>query len=165
MLAARAVAPADALDARVLVCVVTEEAKTSSSREGMARTATESPYWAAWLDAEARIFEDMLRALAAGDLSTVGDLTERSALAMHAVAMSAGVVYFRGVTLDLMRAVRELRAGGARAYATSDAGPHVKVLVGSGDALRARAVLEAVPGVLRVIESRPGAAARIVEAG
>lgn len=165
VLGAHQVAPADALDARVLVCVVTEEAKTSSSRDGMARTATESPYWNSWLEYAARNFEEMKAALLAGDLSTVGELTERSALAMHAVAMSAGVVYFRGITLELMNVVKGLRAGGARAYATSDAGPHVKVLVAGSDALRARAVLEAVPGVLRVIEARPGPGGRVVEVG
>jgi mevalonate pyrophosphate decarboxylase len=63
-----------------------------------------------------------------------------------------------------MEAVRELRKSGARAWATSDAGPHVKVLVSSKDALRSRAVLEALPGVLRVIESKPGGPARVVEA-
>jgi diphosphomevalonate decarboxylase len=84
---------------------------------------------------------------------------------MHACAMSAGVIYMKGITLELMNAVRELRSGGARAWATSDAGPHVKVLVAGDDAMRARAVLEAVPGVLRVIESRPGGPARVVEAG
>jgi diphosphomevalonate decarboxylase len=163
ILSARQLAPETALDVRVLACVVTESAKTSSSRDGMAKTAKESPYFSAWIGAEHRFFEEMKRALLASDLDRVGELTEQSTLAMHACAMSAGVVYVRGITLELFDAVRELRKGGAHAWATSDAGPHVKVLVSSKDAMRSRAVLEAVPGVLRVIESKPGGPARVVE--
>ena len=164
LLAARAVAPRDQLDAVVLVFVVTEEKKATPSREGMALTAAKSPYYRAWLDSSARTFESMCGALAARDLGRVGELTEASTLAMHAVAMSAGVIYVRGVTLDLFARVRELRSAGAAAWATSDAGPHVKVLVGTSDAPRVRAALEATPGVARVIEARPGAGARVVEA-
>jgi diphosphomevalonate decarboxylase len=163
VLAARAVAPPDALDLVVLVCVVTEEKKSSSSREGMARTAARSPYWEAWLASAARNFAAMKEALAARDLARVGELTEESALAMHAVAMSAGVVYLRGTTLDLMARVRELRAAGVGAWATSDAGPHVKVVTATSDAAAARAALEATPGVKRVIEAQPGPGARVVE--
>jgi diphosphomevalonate decarboxylase len=161
VLAARTVASQDAIDVRVLVCVVTEERKPASSREGMALTAERSPYHAAWLAEAPRIFGEMKLALASGDVPRVGELVERSALAMHASAMAAGVFYMRGVTLDLFARVRQLRAQGAMAYATSDAGPHVKVLVPTSDAAAVRAALEAVPGVLRVVETRPGRGAHI----
>ncbi|HEY1956625.1 MAG TPA: diphosphomevalonate decarboxylase [Polyangiaceae bacterium] len=163
VLAARCVAPEDALDALVLVCVVTDAKKDASSRDGMAESARKSPYWDAWLASAPRNFAEMKSALEARDLRRVGELGEASALAMHAVAMAAGVVYVRGTTLELMARVRSLRADGAAAYATSDAGPHVKVLVASADAPAVRAVLEAMPGVLRVIEARPGPGAVVVE--
>ncbi len=162
MLTARTIAPCDALDVRVLVCVVTEEKKALSSREAMARTAERSPYYSAWLAEAARIFGEMKRALADGDLPRLGELVERSTLAMHSSAMAAGVIFVRGVTLELYARVCALREEGAVAYATSDAGPHVKVLVATEDAPSVRAALEAVNGVLRVIEARPGAGARIV---
>ncbi len=163
VLAARTIAPSDALDVRVLVCVVTEEKKSSSSRDAMAKTAAESAYYDAWLGDAAKTFSAMKEALAARDLARVGALTEHSALAMHAVAMSAGVVYMRDVTLALYKTVADLRARGARAYATSDAGPHVKVLVQTSDAQRVRSELEGVGNVLRVIEARIGGPAKIVE--
>ena len=163
VLGARQVAPEDQLDAVVLVCVVTDAKKDASSRDGMAESARISPYWEAWLASAPRNFAEMKTALAARDLRRVGELGEASALAMHALAMSAGVIYMRGMTIELMSRVRALRADGAAAYATSDAGPHVKVLVSTADAPAVRAVLEAIPGVLRVIEARPGPAAKIVE--
>ncbi len=165
VLGARVVAKADALDVRVLVCVVTEDKKASSSREGMSQTAAQSPYYTSWVLEAPRMFDEMKLALAQRDLARVGALVERSALAMHACAFAAGVIYVRAVTLELFEHVRALRKAGASAYATSDAGPHVKVLVATRDASEVRTTLAKVPGVLRVIEARPGPAARAFEEG
>jgi diphosphomevalonate decarboxylase len=161
---ARLVAPADHLPLAVLVCVTTEAAKTVGSSEGMRLTMARSPYAQAWLEQAPRLHGRLRDALLARDFDRVGELAEASALAMHASAIAAGVVYWNGATLEALSAVRALRAGGASAYATIDAGPHVKVLVRPGDAAAVRANLEGVPGVRRVIEARPGPGARI-EAG
>jgi diphosphomevalonate decarboxylase len=82
---------------------------------------------------------------------------------MHASAIAAGIVYWNGGTLEALQAVRALREGGLPAYASIDAGPHVKVLVRPEDATQARKTLESVPGVKRVIEARPGEGARLLE--
>jgi diphosphomevalonate decarboxylase len=157
---ARPVAPADHLDLVVLVCVTTEAAKDVSSRDGMRVTAEKSPYYAAWLSAAPRIHDALRDALLARDFEQVGALAEESALAMHASALAAGVVYVSGATLEALSAVRALRQGGVAAYATMDAGPHVKCLVREPDVAAARARLEQVPGVLRVLSTRPGPGAR-----
>jgi diphosphomevalonate decarboxylase len=159
---ARPCAPKDALPLRVLVCVATEEAKKVASTDGMTRTANESPYYAAWLDTAPRLHEALRAALLRGDFSEVGSLAERSALAMHASAFAAGVVYVKGVTLEALEAVRGLRAKGIEAYATMDAGPHVKVLVREQDVARVREAMASVDGVLRVIDTAPGDGARVV---
>lgn len=155
------VAPEDALPLRVLVCVVTEDAKDVSSTAGMQATRAESPYYAAWLEDAPKSFAAIRAAVLAGDLERTCALAERSALAMHASAMAAGVVYFRGTTLDVYRRVRELRAAGRLAFATMDAGPHVKVLTSEAEADALAADLAGVPGVLRVITARPGPGARV----
>ncbi len=160
--ASRQVAPPDALDLRVLVAVTSEEAKSVSSTEGMLRTSRESPYYVAWLVEAPRIHAALRMALLAGDFERLGELAERSALAMHASAMAAGVVFVSGATLAALAEVQAMRAAGIAAYATMDAGPHLKCLVRSADAAAARARLLAVPGVLRVIEASPGDGAREV---
>jgi diphosphomevalonate decarboxylase len=162
-LAARPVAPGDHLPMRILVCVATEGAKSIGSTEGMKATATASPYHAAWLSEGPRVFRAMKEALAAGDFTAVGELAERSALAMHANAIAAGMVYFSGVTIEALGAVRALRARGTPVYATIDAGPHVKVVCRPEDAALAGTWMRAVPGVLRVIECEPGEGARLLE--
>lgn len=154
----RVVAPGSALDLRVLVCVTQEGEKAISSTEAMKRTAAESPYYAAWLEEAPKIHREIVAALGRGDFDAVGALAQRSALAMHACAMAAGIVFFKDATLA---ALAEVRALGA--YATMDAGPHVKCLVRGKDAEAARARLEKVSGVLRVIVARPGDGARIEE--
>lgn len=162
---ARPVATKESFPLRVLVCVATEEAKKVASTEGMTTTAATSPYYAAWLEEAPRVHERLRSALLADDFSSVGALAESSALMMHASALAAGVVYVKGVTLDVLATVRELRAKGTEAYATMDAGPHVKVLVRPADAAKVHDVLAHVPGVLRMLTTEPGDAARVVDEG
>jgi diphosphomevalonate decarboxylase len=158
---ARPLAPASQLPLVVLVCVTAEGPKAVGSTDGMKRTMERSPYARAWLESAPKLHEELKAALLAGDFQGVGERAEASALAMHASAMAAGIVYWNGATLEALAAVRVLRDGGLPAYASIDAGPHVKVLVRPSDAARARAALEAAPGVKRVIEARPGDGARL----
>lgn len=158
----RPVAPPSALDLRVLVCVTTEGQKATSSTEGMLLTQRTSPYYAAWVEDAPRNFAGIRDAILAGDFTKTGELAERSALAMHACAMAAGIVYVSGATLAALAEVRALRADGVEAYATMDAGPHLKCLVRGSDALAAKERLARVPGVLRILETSPGPGAHIV---
>lgn len=160
---ARPVAPPGKLDLTVLVCVTTEGPKAVSSRSGMVETAAKSPYYAAWLETAPRLHHALKEAVLAGDLARTCVLAEESALAMHASAFAAGIVYVSGATLEALAAVRALRSEGLVAYATMDAGPHLKCLVRTADAPRARERLAECPGVLRIIEAVAGEGARLVE--
>ncbi len=168
-LPARPVANGDSLPLRVLVAVTTERTKDTSSTDGMNHTTRTSPYYAAWLALAPEVCARVRAAIVAGDLEALGVAAEESALAMHASALAArpGVLYWIGATVEVIAAVRELRAGGTGAWCTMDAGPHVKVLCAPADAERVGARLGAVAGVLRVLEARPGDGARLVtdEAG
>jgi len=162
VLAARQVASPRHIDLAVLVCVTTDDAKSVSSTSGMLVTQRRSPYFKAWLEDASLLHNGIRDALERRDLHALGELSEASALAMHACAMAAGVVYINGATLDVLAQVRALRARGLGAYATMDAGPHVKVLVSGADAARAMQELTAIPSVLRVLDARPGDGARMV---
>lgn len=157
--AARQVAPPDHLPLRIVVAVATEGAKALGSTEGMIETARSSPYHAPWLAFAPGLHGTLKAALLAGDLARVGELAESSALAMHASCLAAGIVYVKQVTLDVLAEVRALRAAGLAAWASIDAGPHVKVLTSAADRDAVRARIAAVPGVLRTIASEPGPAA------
>jgi diphosphomevalonate decarboxylase len=139
--------------------------KAVSSTEGMRSTARTSPYYPAWVQAAPEIHATLKSALLARDLEGVGHAMERSALLMHA-SMFAGdppLVYFNAATLAVVERVRALRAEGIAAFFTMDAGPHVKVLVAPEDLSRVAAALSKVHGVDRVLETRIGPGARVVE--
>ena len=121
---------------------------------GHARDGDGEPVPRAWLAEAPRIFARDDDGPRAKDFAAVGELAEASALAMHASAIAAGLVYWTGATLEALAAVRALRARGTPAFATIDAGPHVKVLCRPEDAALAGTWMRAVPGVLRVIEAR-----------
>ncbi len=163
VLGAVCVAPSLHLDLAVLVCVTSEHAKALGSTGGMRVTAERSPYYRAWLDEAPQLHERLRSALLARDFEAMGYCAEASALAMHASAIAAGVVYWNAATVDALAAVRGLRAGGLAAFATVDAGPHVKVLTLASDAATVERTMRAVPGVLRVLRTRPGDGARVVE--
>ena len=159
------IAPADHLPLVVVIAVATEAAKGVASTAGMAHTAGTSPYYAAWLAHAPRLFADARAALLARDLPALGEAAEASALAMHASAIAAvpGLVYWTGATVEALATVRRLRAEGVGAWATIDAGPHVKTLCAPDDAPRVRDALAATAGVRRVLEAHPGPGARLVE--
>jgi diphosphomevalonate decarboxylase len=138
--------------------------KSHGSRDAMDHTAATSPFYAAWIALVPRDLVAAEAALVAGDLQALGELAEANALAMHASAIAArpGVVYWQPTTLALLAAVRDLRATGVPAWATMDAGPHVKVLTTADAAPRVAEVLGTVGGVTTMI-SEVGTPAELVE--
>ncbi len=162
-LQAQPLAPAEHWDLRLTVAVTAEGAKDVGSTEGMVRTAATSPLYEGWLRGATPIFEVVREAVLARDLEALGPAIEQSALVMHASAIAAnpGLLYWNGVTVEVMRAVRRLRAEGLGAYFTIDAGPHVKVVSRAADAEAVGRALAAVPGVLHTITARPGPGAHL----
>jgi diphosphomevalonate decarboxylase len=159
--AARQVAPATQLPLVVLVCVTSEAPKAIGSTDGMRQTMEKSPFAQAWLEKAPEMHGKLREALLARDLVRVGELAEASALAMHASAIAAGIVYWNGATIAALATLRQIRAAGTPAWASIDAGPHVKVLTHPSDAARVREAMKSVPGVSRVLEARPGEGARL----
>ena len=150
--------------ARMVIAIVGGGApKQHGSRDAMEHTAATSPMYRAWIELVPRDLEAAEAALAAGDLEGLGAITEANALAMHASAMTARppVVYWRPATLALLEKVRGLRECGVAAWATMDAGPHVKVLTTVDDASSIAMQLRDLDGVTAVTISEPGGAAEV----
>lgn len=152
-------------DARMLIAVAgAGTVKEHSSRDAMEHTAATSPYYAAWLAQVPRDLAAAERALAQHDLAALGALAEANALAMHASAMASrpAIIYWQPATLALLAKVHELRRAGAPAWATMDAGPHVKVLTDAAHVAQLSVELAAVPGCSRVLRSEIGPGAQVV---
>jgi diphosphomevalonate decarboxylase len=149
---------------RMVIAIVGGGApKSYGSRDAMEHCAATSPLYTAWLDQVPRDLATAERALATGDLELLGTIAEANALAMHATALAArpAIVYWQPTTLAVLAAVRELRATGVAAWATMDAGPHVKVLTSVDDASRVASTVGSITGVTDVSISAAGPGATV----
>jgi diphosphomevalonate decarboxylase len=157
-LAASPLAPADHWDIAVVIALASRSRKKTSSRDGMVETARTSPYYPAWLAVAPRYAHDVREGILARDLERVGRAMEASTFAMHASAWAAvpAVRYFAPATATLLDCVDELRGRGVGAWATMDAGPHVKVFCMATDAETVREALASTGGAVDVRIARPG---------
>lgn len=164
-LSATPVAPADHFPLRVVVAVTREGPKPTLSTEGMLHTQRTSPYYPAWVETAPALCARVRAAVLARDIEALGVAAEESALFMHAAAIAArpGLVYWVGATVEVMDEVRRLRKNGTPCYFTIDAGPHVKVLTLAEHEDTVARALSAVPGVTRLLHTKPGPGASLVE--
>lgn len=150
---------------RMVIAIVGDGgAKKHPSRDAMEHCARTSPLYAGWLASVPGDLQAAADAIAARDIRRLGDISESSALCMHAAAMASrpAIVYFRPTTMSCMETVRALRSRGVLAYYTMDAGPHVKVLTTKEHAREVATALARIDGVSRVIESAPGPKAELI---
>jgi diphosphomevalonate decarboxylase len=149
---------------RLVVVRCAEGPKATKSTAGMDHTALTSPYFAAWVDTHQADLDEAQAALRSGDLEKLGEVMEHSTLKMHATTLAArpGFFYFEPTTIAVLREVQALRRSGIGAWATMDAGPHVKVLCRAVDAAAVSAAVSATVGVVGVDVCGPGKAARVL---
>lgn len=166
-LAAEPVATPEHWPLRVVVAVTSEGRKSIGSTDGMLHTVLTSPYYPAWVASAPALFAHIREAILRRDFDALGPAVEQSALLMHAAAIAAapGVLYWTPATVEVLHAVRRLRASGLAAYATIDAGPHVKVVTTPEHEAAIASALREVPGVLRTIETRVGPGPRVLTRG
>ena len=126
----------DAWSLSLIVCQVSRGPKAVSSREGMRRSAETSPFYPAWVERHHEDLSAAKEAVARRSLSELGPLMEHSTFKMHACmwASRPPLRYLRAESIALLDVIEELRGEGFNAWATMDAGPHVKVLCPKGEA-------------------------------
>jgi diphosphomevalonate decarboxylase len=151
-------------DLRLLAVVLEAGEKETSSREGMKRSVETSPFYPVWAsDAEAEVPRAIER-IRDRDLSGLGEIAERNAWRMHAVAISSepALCYFAPATLALVSALAKERKGGLAAWFTLDAGPNPFILTD----VRHQGEVERLArecGAREVTACKPGGDARLSE--
>jgi len=148
----------------VVIAITEHRPKSISSRVGMNHTMATSPYYAAWVEHNEARLGDAAAAVLARDFEKVADLSEASALQMHASAIAAepGVLYWNAATMACLHAIRDLRAQGQGVFFTVDAGPQVKAICLPGVSARVAKALSDLPGILEVHRTRLGPGAEIL---
>ncbi|HSL83739.1 MAG TPA: diphosphomevalonate decarboxylase [Thermoanaerobaculia bacterium] len=151
------IAPASHWDLRCVVALLETGPKDVSSLDGHRRAPT-SPHYSRRLELVPERLAAARRAIQDRDLPALGPLLEREAIELHTVAMTSEppIFYWRPATLDVLAAVRGLRARGVAAWSTMDAGANVHVICPPEDEPRVAAALEAVPGIQGLIRDRVG---------
>jgi diphosphomevalonate decarboxylase len=157
--------PASEWSLRIVIAITDAEPKPVGSTEAMEISRETSPFYARWLEQQSDDLAAARAAIGARDFTELAEVAEHNCLKMHSVMWSSRppLVYWNGVTLDCMRAVRELRSGGADVFFTIDAGPQVKAFCTVGDEPRVRDALASVSGVTDVLSSGLGEAAVLID--
>jgi len=147
----------------VVIAVTAKGEKEIGSRSGMTRSATSSPYYAAWVAGQPPDLAAARGAIGARDFTALAEVAEHNCLKMHAAALAAQppLVYWNGATVECLHAVRRLRAGGVPVFFTIDAGPQLKAVCLPGARGEVERTLRGVPGVLELLTSALGPGAEL----
>ncbi len=150
--------PPEAWPLEFAVAVTARKQKRVSSRAGMTRSATTSPYFRAWVAKGPEDLEQGRKAVLERDFESLAEVSERNCLSMHGAAMAARppLLYWNASTMACIETVRELRRSGVPVFFTIDAGPQLKAVCAPGASAKVRDALADVPGVLDVLVSGPG---------
>lgn len=157
-LAARPIAPPTHWNLRLIVAQTVSGRKKVGSSEGMERSRKTSPFYPTWLERAPKWARVIKRAIRERDLDELGAAMEQSTLAFHCCAITStpSIFYWAPQTLTALDTVHGLRERGVSAWATMDAGPHVKTLCDANDAARVKQALDRTPGVTRTWVTKPG---------
>lgn len=149
---------------RILVAVVSENAKSVSSRTAMALSRENSPYYPAWIRSSRKLVPEAVSALKRRDIEALGKMVRLSYSRMHAVMLASDppLTYWISGTLAVLQACERLRKQGTGVWETMDAGPQVKILCLDADVPQIKRVLSEQNEGLRIIEAYPGSAPRFV---
>jgi len=114
---------------RMIACVVSQEEKEVSSRSGMARTVSTSPFYASWLENIKEDLNNVRRGVQEKDIALVGETAQRNCLRMHALMFSTlpPLVYWNPATLRIIKKCLEWQEK-MDCFFTIDAGPQVKII-------------------------------------
>ncbi|MEL6640075.1 MAG: diphosphomevalonate decarboxylase [Pseudomonadota bacterium] len=124
--------PLDISDANLRIAIIPVDTgpKAHTSRDGMNHTVATSPLFATWPGQAEKDCAKLEAALLSGDFTTMGEIAEANALAMHATMMAArpALTYLKPGSWEVLETLWAARAEGLNAYATMDAGANVKLI-------------------------------------
>jgi diphosphomevalonate decarboxylase len=143
---------------RIVIAVVSTEAKPLASRRAMQATRSASPFYRAWLADSGRLLARALEGLKRRDLEMLGQAARLSYSRMHAALLASEppTFYWLPATVALVRECASLRARGIGAWETIDAGPQVKILCLEREAPAVLASLHEIQPPPETILCHPG---------
>ncbi|KRL04221.1 diphosphomevalonate decarboxylase [Liquorilactobacillus oeni] len=149
----------------MIAVVINAKQKKISSRVGMQRVVSTSPYYEGWKKTAKEDLIAIKRAIKQRNLERVGMIAEENALKMHALNLSARphFSYFEPGSLLAMKIVENLRSEGISCYYTLDAGPNVKIICAKKDTEVILSALESSFSRKDLIVAGPGPGAELID--
>jgi diphosphomevalonate decarboxylase len=157
-------APPEHWDLVDLVAVVSKSHKPVGSVEGHTLAGT-SPLQAARLEGAQERLERCRQAILEKDIASFAEIVELDSNLMHAVMLTSSppLVYWMPATLEIMKAVVQLRSDGVPSCFTIDAGPNVHVITLASFTGQVQSRLEQIEAVEEVLQAVPGGPARLID--
>jgi len=159
---AYSIAPPDHWDLVDCIAIVQTDHKSVSSSVGHALAHT-SPLLPAFTSDAVRRLADCRKAILERDFDNFAGIVETDSNLMHAVMITSTppIFYWEPASLVIMKTITRWREKGLAVCYTLDAGPNVHVLTTSDLSAHIVNELGQIPGVVRVITSKPGGEARL----
>jgi len=156
------IAAHDHWDLHDCIAVVSREHKQTGSAAGHS-LAVSSPLQKSRVTDTGRRIDLCRNAIIYRDFQAFAEIVELDSNLMHAVMMTSQprLIYWQPATLAVMQAVIAWRRRGTPVCFTIDAGPNVHVITPGDHSSRVIADLIQIPGVSKVLVSRPGGGVRL----
>ncbi len=156
---------AEAWPLMIIVAITETAPKDVGSTAAMEISRKTSPFYASWVERQPQDLDTARNAIMDRDFQQLASIAEHNCLKMHSVmwASRPPVVYWNSATIQCLETVRRLQREGCNVFFTIDAGPQVKAVCLPDDAESVRVALAATPGVIEVMSSTLGSAARLVD--
>jgi diphosphomevalonate decarboxylase len=149
----------------VVVAITASGPKSVGSTRAMELSRKTSPFYSSWIEQQPHDLGIARDAIMQSDFEKLAAVSEHNCLKMHSImwASRPPIVYWNSATMGCLQTIRDLQAQGVGVFFTMDAGPQVKAVCLPEFAQQVRAALAATDGVIELMESGLGDAARLVD--
>jgi phosphomevalonate decarboxylase len=158
----RVLATAEQLeDWRIVVPLVQHEEPT----EDVHKEVVTSPFFDARVTYVESVLGELREVAKSGKVAKIAPIAERDTLNLHAVTMTgaSGHVTWMPATVQVMHAVRRLRADGIPVWFSIDTGATAYLNTDAKHEKQVAAAVRRIPGVSRLLHLRPAGPARLVD--
>lgn len=164
-IAVRTLCESDQWPLTVVVAITAKAPKAVGSTEAMEISRKTSPFYANWIERQDDDLNTARDAILKRDFEQLAAIAEHNCLKMHSVmwASRPPIVYWNSVTMRCLQTVRKLQGNGIGVFFTIDAGPQVKAICLPEHAEDVRTALAATEGVMDIMVTGLGDAARLVD--
>lgn len=159
---AETIFPPDYWDIVDVVAIASSHRKLVTTSDAHIRVAN-GPYYAERIARMPKKLEECMQILTAKDFSALGQFIEEEALDLHAIFMTAGIIYLTPESLLVISQVRAWRQEGLEVYFTVNTGQDVHILCERKNVAVLQEKLAGISEVKKVIVNSVGEGTRLSE--